>query len=141
MIAFGLIPSRRLGSSLGINNIVKRKQCSYNCVYCQVGKTTHKTTIRESNYEPEVLLCEVKNHLYKLDATHQPDYLTFVANGEPTLDLNLGEEITLLKQLTGRFYWPVKTRYCLSLYSNTTDFHPWHSSRFEKQNYRSLGTI
>jgi wyosine [tRNA(Phe)-imidazoG37] synthetase (radical SAM superfamily) len=39
MIAFGPVPSRRLGQSLGINNIPP-KNCSYACVYCQVGKTS-----------------------------------------------------------------------------------------------------
>ena len=37
-IAFGPVPSRRLGRSLGINNIPP-KHCSYSCVYCQVGST------------------------------------------------------------------------------------------------------
>src|SRR4030042_1780115 len=39
MISFGPVPSRRLGKSLGINNIISPKTCSYSCIYCQVGKT------------------------------------------------------------------------------------------------------
>jgi len=50
-------------------------------------------------YEPQKLAEDVKTHLQKLDKTHLPDYLTFVANGEPTLDINLGKEIKLLKKL------------------------------------------
>ncbi|MBN2521757.1 MAG: radical SAM protein [Bacteroidales bacterium] len=98
MIAFGPIPSRRLGMSLGINNIVSHKICSYSCVYCQIGKTTRKSIVRSMCYEPENLVNEVEAHLKKLDKKHLPDYLTFVANGEPTLDINLGKEIKMLKK-------------------------------------------
>jgi len=98
MIAFGPVPSRRLGKSLGINNIISRKVCSYSCVYCQLGITAKKIILRENFYEPEKLIQEVGKHLKKLDPDHKPDYLTFVANGEPTLDVNLGEEIKLLKR-------------------------------------------
>ncbi|MBN1413884.1 MAG: radical SAM protein [Bacteroidales bacterium] len=99
MIAFGPISSRRLGLSLGINNIVSHKVCSYNCVYCQVGNTKHKSAERQIFYEPSILVNTIKDHLKKLNSNHIPDYLTFVANGEPTLDINLGKEIRLLKKL------------------------------------------
>ncbi len=98
MIAFGPVPSRRLGKSLGINNIVSHKICSYSCVYCQIGSTTKKSIVREIFYKPEKLVEDVETHLKKLDKDHTPDYLTFVANGEPTLDINLGREIKLLKK-------------------------------------------
>jgi wyosine [tRNA(Phe)-imidazoG37] synthetase (radical SAM superfamily) len=98
MIAFGPIPSRRLGKSLGINNIISRKVCSYSCVYCQIGNTVNKSMDRVNFYEPEILVEDVETHLKKLDTSHKPDYLTFVANGEPTLDINLGMEIKLLKR-------------------------------------------
>jgi wyosine [tRNA(Phe)-imidazoG37] synthetase (radical SAM superfamily) len=84
MIAFGPISSRRLGLSLGINNIVSHKICSYSCVYCQIGDTKNKTLMRQNFYEPEKLVEDVENHLKKLDKDHAPDFLTFVANGEPT---------------------------------------------------------
>jgi wyosine [tRNA(Phe)-imidazoG37] synthetase (radical SAM superfamily) len=99
MIAFGPIPSRRLGISLGINNIASHKVCSYSCIYCQIGNTAHKSMNRVNFYEPEILVKDVETHLKKLDANHKPDYLTFVANGEPTLDINLGMEIKILKKL------------------------------------------
>ena len=99
MIAFGPVPSRRLGLSLGINNIVSHKDCTYSCVYCQIGVTRDKSITRKPFYEPGKLFEEVQKHLDKLDTAHKPDFLTFVANGEPTLDSNLGEEIQLLKQL------------------------------------------
>jgi len=98
MITFGPIPSRRLGKSLGINNIVTPKLCSYNCIYCQVGKTKRASSQRESFYKPQVIYEKVTAHLGMLNSDSYPDYLTFVANGEPTLDKNLGKAIELLKK-------------------------------------------
>lgn len=97
MIVFGTIPSRRLGRSLGINNI-PFKHCSYSCVYCQVGLTNHLSIKRKKFYEPE----EIKNEVGKkidqlLKQNEKIDYLTFVPDGEPTLDINLGKTIKKLK--------------------------------------------
>ena len=99
MISFGPIPSRRLGKSLGINNISAKKVCSFSCRYCQLGVTQKFSVARKSFYAPDVIYSEVKNHLAKLKESDKPDYLTFVANGEPTLDINLGKSIEKLKQL------------------------------------------
>jgi len=99
MISFGPIPSRRLGKSLGINNIPSQKVCTYSCIYCQVGVTKKYRFERQTFYEPSVIFDEVQNHLEKLAEKDKPDYLTFVANGEPTLDLNLGKSIEILKSL------------------------------------------
>ena len=98
MISFGPISSRRLGLSLGINNIVSGKFCSYSCVYCQIGNTINRSVERRTFYDPGKLVEDVGNHLEKLDKSYMPDFLTFVANGEPTLDINLGKEIRLLKK-------------------------------------------
>ena len=99
MIVFGPVPSRRLGRSLGINNIPP-KICSYSCVYCQLGRTINMRIKREGFYKPEVLLEEVKNKLKEVEKNEkQVDYLTFVPDGEPTLDINLGKEIKELKRL------------------------------------------
>lgn len=97
MISFGPVPSRRLGQSLGINNIPGDKICTYACIYCQVGATRHYTLERASYYSPEQIFEAVEEHLGKLQS--MPDYLTFVPNGEPTLDINLGESIRLLKKI------------------------------------------
>lgn len=98
MITFGPVPSRRLGKSLGINNIVSPKTCSYSCIYCQVGKTIKKSCKKESFYKPQIIYEKVVKHLAKLTNDNYPDYLTFVSNGEPTLDQNLGKAIKLLKK-------------------------------------------
>ncbi|HDO41823.1 MAG TPA: radical SAM protein, partial [Candidatus Bathyarchaeota archaeon] len=58
-LAFGPIPSRRLGRSLGINNIPP-KTCTYSCVYCQLGKTSNMLIKRKSFYKPEDILREVE---------------------------------------------------------------------------------
>jgi wyosine [tRNA(Phe)-imidazoG37] synthetase (radical SAM superfamily) len=96
---FGPVPSRRLGSSLGINNI-PAKTCSYNCVYCQLGRTLRTKVERTPLYEPREILQEVDAKVKKtLKIKHEIDYLTFVADGEPTLDLYLGREIEMLRPL------------------------------------------
>ena len=97
MISFGPVPSRRLGKSLGINNIISPKVCSYGCVYCQVGETTRKSIKRETFFKPETIYEKVEKHIQQLRKDNYPDYLTFVSNGEPTLDVNLGKAIELLK--------------------------------------------
>jgi wyosine [tRNA(Phe)-imidazoG37] synthetase (radical SAM superfamily) len=98
-IAFGPIPSRRLGRSLGINNIPP-KTCTYSCVYCQAGPTTAMTLERRPFYPPEEIFNAVKA---KLEGARRhgeaADYLTFVPDGEPTLDVNLGRELKLLRPL------------------------------------------
>lgn len=99
MIAFGPVPSRRLGRSLGINNIPP-KVCTYSCVYCQVGRTIQMQVKRGPFYEPEEILRDVQDKVDRAQEFGETiDYLTFVPDGEPTLDLNLGREIELLRPL------------------------------------------
>jgi wyosine [tRNA(Phe)-imidazoG37] synthetase (radical SAM superfamily) len=96
-LTFGPVPSRRLGHSLGINNIPP-KTCSYSCVYCQVGKTTAMRIDREAFYDPDEIARSVKLKVGQAKEKGKPvDYLTFVADGEPSLDVNLGSEIDLLR--------------------------------------------
>ena len=99
MIAFGPVPSRRLGRSLGINNIPP-KVCTYSCVYCQVGRTIRMEVDRRPFYEPDEILRDVRERVEKArEQGERIDYLTFVPDGEPTLDVNLGHEIDLLRPL------------------------------------------
>jgi wyosine [tRNA(Phe)-imidazoG37] synthetase (radical SAM superfamily) len=99
MIAFGPVPSRRLGRSMGINNIPP-KVCTYSCVYCQVGRTSKMQLERCLFYDPAEIFKSVKKQVKKaLKKGESIDYLTFVPDGEPTLDINLGREIDLLKSL------------------------------------------
>lgn len=94
---YGPVPSRRLGRSLGINNIPP-KRCSYSCVYCQLGRTVSLQTQRRAFYKPQELADSIGNKVALLRANGEDiDYLAFVPDGEPTLDINLGRMIDLLK--------------------------------------------
>lgn len=98
MKIFGPVPSRRLGQSLGINN-VKAKTCSYSCVYCQLGRTKQLQLKREVFYDLDQLLKELADYLENLKQKKENlDYITFVADGEPTLDLNLGQALAEMKK-------------------------------------------
>jgi wyosine [tRNA(Phe)-imidazoG37] synthetase (radical SAM superfamily) len=99
MLVFGPVPSRRLGRSLGLNN-VPAKSCSYSCIYCQLGPTKRLTADRTPFYEPEHILSAARKQLDSLSADDRaPDYLTFVPDGEPSLDMNLKSTISLLREL------------------------------------------
>jgi wyosine [tRNA(Phe)-imidazoG37] synthetase (radical SAM superfamily) len=99
IIAFGPVPSRRLGRSLGINNI-PAKTCTYSCIYCQLGRTAETCNKRRRFYEPELIFRQVKEKIEQSRAAGESiDYLAFVPDGEPTLDVNLGQEIEMLKPL------------------------------------------
>lgn len=98
-IIFGPIPSRRLGRSLGINNIPP-KVCSYACIYCQIGNTNSLSISRKAFYNPVEIANEITERINTLKNNNEKiDYISFVPDGEPTLDINLGKEINLLKQL------------------------------------------
>ena len=99
MMVFGPIPSRRLGRSLGVNNIPP-KICSYSCVYCQIGLTDSMSVSRKEFYSPDEIFKEVSSKVKTLQNSGEKiDYISFVPDGEPTLDINLGKEIDLLKPL------------------------------------------
>lgn len=99
MIAFGPVPSRRLGRSLGINNIPP-KVCSYSCVYCQVGRTSSMRMERQAFYESREIVEAVRDKVETLRGSGDTvDYLSFVPDGEPTLDVHLGGEIDQLRTL------------------------------------------
>jgi wyosine [tRNA(Phe)-imidazoG37] synthetase (radical SAM superfamily) len=99
MEIFGPIPSRRLGRSLGINNIPP-KSCSYYCTYCQVGPTEHTEMARRHFYGADYLVNLVNARVAQLRERGETiDHLSFVPDGEPTLDLDLGETIDKLRPL------------------------------------------
>jgi len=96
---FGPVPSRRLGQSMGINNIPS-KVCTYACIYCQVGRTSLMQKNRDAFYASKKIVKDVQNRLAKAKKSGvSVDFLTFVPDGEPTLDIHLGETIDLLKPL------------------------------------------
>jgi wyosine [tRNA(Phe)-imidazoG37] synthetase (radical SAM superfamily) len=98
-IAFGPVPSRRLGHSMGVNNI-PAKTCSYGCIYCQVGRTTSMQIEPKAFFTSGSILSSVATKLKQCRSSEIPvDYVTFVADGEPTLDINLKQEIQGVKEL------------------------------------------
>lgn len=98
-LTFGPIPSRRLGRSLGINNIPP-KICSYACVYCQLGNTIKMQIDRGEFYSPQKIFESVRERVAQIrNQNEKIDYLAFVPDGEPTLDINLGLNIESLKSL------------------------------------------
>ena len=95
---YGPVPSRRLGQSLGVDPI-PHKSCNYNCVYCQLGRTRPVTNERCDFFPREAILAQVEEAL----AAHDPgeiDYVTFVGQGEPTLNASLGWLIRRVKAMT-----------------------------------------
>jgi wyosine [tRNA(Phe)-imidazoG37] synthetase (radical SAM superfamily) len=93
---YGPVPSRRLGRSLGVD-IVPFKICTFDCVYCQLGRTTNKTMERKEYVSAVEVLDEVKR---KLAEEAFPDYITFSGSGEPTLNSRIGDLIRGIKDFT-----------------------------------------
>jgi len=95
---YGPVPSRRLGQSLGVDPI-PFKTCNYNCVYCQLGRTSPLSNERQEFFPPEAILTEVQAALEKCKPG-QVDYITIVGQGEPLLSAGLGQLIVEIKVLT-----------------------------------------
>jgi len=79
---YGIVPSRRLGSSLGVSPI-PFKTCDYSCVYCQLGNTTHMTLQRQTFFDPDQILREIEE-VSRMDLPPY-DVVSLVGEGEPTL--------------------------------------------------------
>ena len=91
---YGPVPSRRLGRSLGVD-LVPFKTCTYDCIYCQLGRTTDKTMTRKEWVPIRTLIDQVKG---KLES--KLDYITVSGSGEPTLHSKIGEVISRIKEIT-----------------------------------------
>ena len=84
---FGPVPSRRFGRSLGVD-LVPFKKCSFDCVFCQLGKTD-KTTMERKAYAPiEDVLGELGEWL---ERDGRADFITLSGSGEPTLHKDFGK--------------------------------------------------
>lgn len=90
---FGPVPSRRLGMSLGVD-LIPHKICTFNCVYCECGKTTELTTQRKEYVPVDDVLKELE-HFFQNNP--DPDYITFSGAGEPTLNVRIGEVVDFIK--------------------------------------------
>jgi len=93
-IIYGPVPSWRLGRSLGIDLLSSEgKTCSFDCVYCQLGRTIHSLAKRKE-FVPISRLAQELEQVRDVPA----DYATFSGVGEPTLASNLGQAIKTVKQ-------------------------------------------
>jgi wyosine [tRNA(Phe)-imidazoG37] synthetase (radical SAM superfamily) len=90
---FGPVPSRRLGRSLGVD-LTPRKTCPLDCVFCQLGKTTHKTLTRKEYVPTEAVLSELDTWI---KAKGNADYITLSGSGEPTLHSGFGEVLHFIR--------------------------------------------
>ena len=91
---YGPVPSRRLGRSLGID-LVPFKTCTYDCIYCQLGRTTTKTIQRKEWVPLDTVVDQVKGKL-----NSNPDYITVSGSGEPTLHSKIEEVIVRIQEMT-----------------------------------------
>ena len=94
---FGPVPSRRLGRSLGVD-LVPAKTCTYDCIYCESGRTTHLTVERFSPYSVKEIVDEIQQQLGRTSCS--PEIITLSGAGEPTLNADLGDLINRIKNLT-----------------------------------------
>jgi wyosine [tRNA(Phe)-imidazoG37] synthetase (radical SAM superfamily) len=93
-LVYGPVPSRRLGRSLGVD-LVPLKTCTYDCVYCQLGRTTRKTVRRQRWVDPADVVAQVRGRLES-----EPDVIALAGSGEPTLHAGIGDVIAGIKRLT-----------------------------------------
>lgn len=95
---YGPVLSRRFGYSLGID-LIPLKTCIYDCIYCQLGKTTNKTIERRRYLDIDFNGFEAEL-LKKLDGCPYLSYITFSGSGEPTLNSDIAKLIDIVKNVT-----------------------------------------
>lgn len=93
---FGPVPSRRFGRSLGVD-LTPHKTCSFDCIFCQLGRTTKKTLAR-NEYVPTSRVIEELHDWIENDG--DADYVTLSGSGEPTLHSSFGTVIDFVRSAT-----------------------------------------
>jgi len=94
---YGPVPSRRLGFSLGVD-LVPYKICSFDCIYCQLGRTTNKTVERKEYFPTDEILSQLRDAIKN---NEKIDFITFSGSGEPALHSRIGYLIKEIKKITG----------------------------------------
>ena len=117
-IVFGPIPSRRLGSSLGVNILPsKGKLCNFDCVYCECGWNRDGAVPERRFPRLEEVEAALKDKMSKAAAEGVPvDSITFSGNGEPTMNPDFAGIVDVTLRLRDRFYPDAK----ISVLSNAT---------------------
>jgi wyosine [tRNA(Phe)-imidazoG37] synthetase (radical SAM superfamily) len=93
---YGPVPSKRLGRSLGLD-LVPFKTCTYDCIYCHLGRTTNKTIERREFVAIDAVLSEIEERLRQEPS---PDYVSLAGSGEPTLNSGIGDLIQAIKRFS-----------------------------------------
>jgi wyosine [tRNA(Phe)-imidazoG37] synthetase (radical SAM superfamily) len=93
---YGPVPSRRLGYSLGVD-LIPHKICSFDCIYCQLARTTEKTVARREYVKKDEVLRQIEP---VLSSEQKLDYISFSGCGEPTLNSAIGDLIREIKSRT-----------------------------------------
>ncbi len=94
---FGPVPSRRFGRSLGID-LTPYKTCNFDCIFCQLGKTTVKTMDRREYVPMAEVIAELGDWI---KSSGEADYITLAGSGEPTLHSRFGEVIEFARETSG----------------------------------------
>lgn len=92
---YGPVKSWRVGSSLGVDLLLETSTCSFNCIYCQLGDIQQKTAERKIYVPTERVEKDLRQSRWE-----EADIITLSGSGEPTLALNLGEVIHMIKEYT-----------------------------------------
>jgi wyosine [tRNA(Phe)-imidazoG37] synthetase (radical SAM superfamily) len=99
-LVYGPVPSRRLGMSLGVDPI-PRLTCTFDCVYCQLGRKRHKVSgpeeVKDPFPAPDEIAEAVKEALKK---RRDVDVVSFSGSGEPTLNPKLGKAVEEIRKIT-----------------------------------------
>jgi wyosine [tRNA(Phe)-imidazoG37] synthetase (radical SAM superfamily) len=113
------VRSRRLGRSLGVD-LVPFKTCPFDCIYCELGRTTDRTAVPGDYFTAADVLAEIREVLRDAPA---PDHIPLVGAGEPTLNRRIGDVIRGVKDISdipvalitsGSLFWIDEVRQAVS---------------------------
>ena len=104
MFIYGPVPSWRFGFSLGVDLIGNVKTCSFNCIYCQLGRTVrflYQPKFLDGMPTPDDIEHQLKEYLRKIDAS-SVNVVTFSGEGEPTLNPHIRSICETVRKIIGR---------------------------------------
>nr|MDO8108982.1 hypothetical protein [Candidatus Sigynarchaeota archaeon] len=118
---FGPVHSRRLGLSLGINMLGEKKKCTFNCAYCEIGKSKPSEVVPITfRYKPpvdaETFRKEIESAFKNLP---EIDSATFGYMGETTLASHLETYLTIARKVKENVARPDKGP-LISIFTNST---------------------
>ncbi|MDP1852988.1 MAG: radical SAM protein [Candidatus Omnitrophota bacterium] len=97
---YGPVQSRRLGFSLGIS-LTPYKVCNFDCIYCQLGRTTVKTSLRKEYVNIKDVLRELREFILNPGSDNSRiDYISLSGAGEPLLNSGISSLIRGIRAIT-----------------------------------------